>query len=72
MSSFMGYVPVEKPVISLIVIIDDPKGIYYGGEVAAPVFQRIASEVLRYLRIPGKRTMPVKTLASHQRTAHER
>jgi cell division protein FtsI (penicillin-binding protein 3) len=71
-ASFVGYVPVEKPAISMIVIIDDPKGLFYGGDVAAPVFQSIASETLRYLRIPGKRTSPVKTIASHQRTAEER
>jgi len=64
-ASFVGYVPVEKPIISMIVIIDDPKGLFYGGEVAAPVFQRIASEILRYLRIPGKRIGPERTIASH-------
>lgn len=71
-ASFVGYAPVEKPAISMIVIIDDPKGLYYGGDVAAPVFQTIASETLRYLRIPGKQTMPVQTIASHQRKAQER
>lgn len=71
-ASFIGFVPVEKPVISLIVIIDNPKGIFYGGEVAAPVFQEIASETLRYLKIPGKRIMPEKTIASQQRTPQVR
>ena len=70
-SSFVGYVPVEKPAISMIVILDDPKGLYYGGEVAAPVFRNIASETLRYLRIPGKQMIPVKIIASRQRESQE-
>jgi cell division protein FtsI/penicillin-binding protein 2 len=68
-ASFAGYVPVENPIMSMIVIIDDPKGLFYGGEVAAPVFQTIASETLRYLHIPGKRIIPERTVASHKRTA---
>jgi cell division protein FtsI/penicillin-binding protein 2 len=71
-ASFVGYVPVEKPIISMIVLIDDPKGSFYGGEVAAPVFQVIASETLRYLEIPGQSIVPERTIASQQRTAKER
>jgi len=72
MASFVGYVPVEEPLLSMIVIIDDPKGLFYGGEVAAPVFQRIAAETLRYLQIPAKKTLPEKTVASYKRAALER
>jgi cell division protein FtsI/penicillin-binding protein 2 len=38
--------------LSILVIIDEPKGKYYGGTVAAPVFRRIAREALNYLNIP--------------------
>ena len=51
-SSFAGFVPADNPVLSMIVVIDEPKGPYSGGEVAAPVFREIASLVLRQLRIP--------------------
>jgi cell division protein FtsI (penicillin-binding protein 3) len=51
-SSFAGFVPADNPVLSMVVVIDEPQGPYSGGEVAAPVFREIASLVLRQLRIP--------------------
>lgn len=51
-SVFMGFVPADNPVISIVVVIDDPKGAYYGGQVSAPVFREVALKVLRYLGIP--------------------
>jgi cell division protein FtsI (penicillin-binding protein 3) len=51
LASFVGFVPAEKPVISMIVVIDDPRtDLQYGGQVAAPVFHDVASRVLFYLR----------------------
>ena len=42
-ASFVGYFPAENPVYSCIIVIDDPKkGSIYGGEVAGPVFRKIA------------------------------
>ncbi len=47
---FVGFVPADKPIISMIVVIDEPKiGGYYGGDVAAPLFREIARRVLLYL-----------------------
>ncbi len=63
-ASFAGFAPAEKPVISMIIVIDDPQGQYYGGQVAAPVFREIAAQVLRYLHIP-----PQKSLSEHIITA---
>jgi cell division protein FtsI/penicillin-binding protein 2 len=51
-ASFVGFVPADDPVISIIVVIDEPQGQFYGGDVAAPVFRDIASLTLCYLRIP--------------------
>ncbi len=51
-SSFAGFVPADNPALSMVVVIDEAKGPYSGGEVAAPLFREIASLVLRYLRIP--------------------
>jgi cell division protein FtsI/penicillin-binding protein 2 len=52
MASFVGFIPVETPVLSIIVVLDEPKtDEYYGGQAAAPVFREIAVRVLRYLNI---------------------
>lgn len=51
-SWFVGYTPAENAEIAILVMLDEPKGSYYGGTVAAPVFQEIASKVLPYLSIP--------------------
>jgi len=53
-SWFVGYVPAENPEISILVLLDEPVGSYYGGTVAAPVFQEIASKALPYLSVPTK------------------
>jgi cell division protein FtsI (penicillin-binding protein 3) len=50
-ASFAGFLPVENPAISIIVVADDPQGAYYGGTVCGPAFQRIADQTVRYLRI---------------------
>ena len=51
-SSFLGFAPAEDPQILGLCIIYDPKGVYYGGTVAAPVIQDIFENVLSYLDIP--------------------
>jgi len=44
-ASFAGYFPADNPIYSCIVVIKDPKvGSYYGGEVAGPVFRKIADK----------------------------
>jgi stage V sporulation protein D (sporulation-specific penicillin-binding protein) len=53
-SWFVGYVPAENPELSILVLLDEPVGSYYGGTVAAPVFQEIASKALPYLSVPTK------------------
>jgi len=52
-ASFVGFAPVEPSRIVVAVVVDEPKGKYYGGEVAAPVFSGIASETLRLLGEPA-------------------
>ncbi|HZK12555.1 MAG TPA: penicillin-binding transpeptidase domain-containing protein [Atribacterota bacterium] len=53
-SWFVGYVPAENPELAILVLLDEPVGSYYGGTVAAPVFQEIASKALPYLSVPTK------------------
>ena len=50
-SSFLGFAPAEDPKILGLCIIHDPKGVYYGGTVAAPVIRSIFANVLPYLGI---------------------
>lgn len=51
-SSFAGILTVNNPRLAILVVIDTPRGQYYGGDVAAPVFKNIAEEAIRYLAIP--------------------
>ncbi|PYS38618.1 MAG: penicillin-binding protein [Acidobacteria bacterium] len=51
-ASFAGFAPAVNPAISMIVMIDEPVGAHHGGDVAAPVFKRIAEQVLRYMSLP--------------------
>jgi cell division protein FtsI/penicillin-binding protein 2 len=51
LASFGGFFPAEAPALSMIVVIDEPQGQYYGGQVAAPLFRQIGRQVLRYLKI---------------------
>ncbi len=50
-SSFVGFVPAEDPVATILVIVDEPEGEGWGGSVAAPAFSTIASELLYYMKI---------------------
>jgi hypothetical protein len=45
-ASFAGYAPASNPVISMIVVVDEPQGAHHGGEVAAPIFKQIADQIL--------------------------
>jgi cell division protein FtsI (penicillin-binding protein 3) len=65
-ASFVGFVPVENPVLAIVVVIDEPRGEYYGGDVAAPVFKAIASQALRYLQVPKDEafTKPIMTAST--------
>jgi cell division protein FtsI (penicillin-binding protein 3) len=51
-ANFVGFVPAEKPALSIIVVIDEPAGDIFGGTVAAPVFADLAQYGLRLFRIP--------------------
>ena len=53
LASFIGFVPADAPRLVILVMIDEPEKSYWGGDVAAPVFQKIARKTLRYLNIPS-------------------
>lgn len=48
-ASFLGFVPVEEPKLSIVVVVDEPRPVYYGGVVSAPVFRQVAADSLAYL-----------------------
>ncbi len=50
-SSFAGFLPADDPFISMIIVIDEPKGSYYAGDIACPVFNTIATQVIQYLTV---------------------
>jgi len=56
-SSFIGFAPSNDPHIVVYVGIDEPKGYYYGGQVAAPVFRRIVDETLHYMGVPAQKRL---------------
>ena len=48
-SSFLGFAPANDPTVLVLVIIDNPTGVYYGGTIAAPVAKEIFENILPYL-----------------------
>lgn len=50
-STFVGFVPADQPKFVILVVIDEPKGSYYGGVVAAPVFREVGQWALNYLKV---------------------
>ena len=51
-ASFIGFAPVSDPRLIVAVMVDEPQGGYYGGQVAAPVFSNIVAGSLRMLGVP--------------------
>jgi cell division protein FtsI (penicillin-binding protein 3) len=56
-ASFTGFAPISDPAVTILVSLDSPVGLHEGGMVAAPVFKRVAEQVLPYLDVP--RDVPV-------------
>lgn len=69
-SSFVGFAPVSNPRVVVAVTIDEPKGHYYGGRVAAPVFADIVASSLRRLDIEPDE--PVDALAAESPNQEKR
>lgn len=51
-STFVGFAPLPRPEVALVVVIDEPRNGYYAAEVAAPVWSKIMAEALRMRRVP--------------------
>lgn len=57
-ASFAGFAPINNPAIVVAVILDSAVGLHQGGQVSAPVFQRVAQQVLEYLHVPHDVELP--------------
>ena len=56
-ASFTGFAPISNPAVTILVSLDSPVGEHEGGQVAAPIFKRVAELVLPYLDVP--RDVPI-------------
>jgi len=50
-SSFVGFFPADNPEVCISIVLDEPKGEHYGGQVAAPIFHKVAESVANYLSV---------------------
>ncbi len=60
--SFIGFAPADDPRVVVEIVLDNPKKGYFGGQVAAPVFQRVMSFALTTLGVPQPITRPAPLL----------
>src|SRR5271169_6891286 len=63
-ASFIGFSPVNTPAVTIAVILDSPIGLHQGGQVSAPVFKRIAEQVLEYMHVPHDADLKRQTMAA--------
>jgi cell division protein FtsI/penicillin-binding protein 2 len=66
-ASFGGFAPASAPRLVALVVIDKPRGLHYGGQVAAPVFRRIMEDALSYVRAPRDEGSVMLALARRSR-----
>ncbi len=52
-ASFVGFAPADDPQVIAIAIVNNPQGVYYGGQVAAPIVRQLYENILPYLGIEG-------------------
>lgn len=57
-ASFAGFAPINDPQIAVVVILDSAVGLHQGGQVSAPVFQRVMQQTLEYLHVPHDVQLP--------------
>jgi cell division protein FtsI (penicillin-binding protein 3) len=73
-ASFVGFVPSQDPAFVIVVVVDSPHGrnLYYGGSVAAPIFQRIADAALRHQGIPPSINAAPPVLVARREESRQR
>jgi cell division protein FtsI (penicillin-binding protein 3) len=70
-ASFAGFAPINNPAITVAVVLDSAVGLHQGGQVSAPVFSKIAQQVLEYLHTPHDLEIPAsrQVLLAQSRTS---
>ncbi len=63
--SFMGFLPAEEPKVSIIVMLDEPTGARFSGQIAGPLFKAVATQTMQYF----KQTEFFGTLSAHEASA---
>lgn len=61
-ATFAGFAPVNNPAVTIVVTLDSAKGLHQGGQISAPVFTRIAQQVLAYMNVPHDAPLNPKRL----------
>jgi cell division protein FtsI (penicillin-binding protein 3) len=61
-ASFVGFAPINNPAVTILVTLDSAVGAHEGGQIAAPVFKRIAQQILAYMDVPHDIPVPARTL----------
>ena len=66
-SSFVGFLPADNPLITILVLIDEPSTAHYGGVIAAPAFSRMAERIMRYMNIKPEEETPSTDTAAYDK-----
>lgn len=70
--SFIGFGPFEDPQYVVLIVVDNPSGVYYGAQVAAPVFKEMMTEIVRFKGIRPSHPTDVKEIASSSQNRKQR
>ena len=71
-ASFVGFGPVEDSQVVILVVLDDPSGVYYGGQICAPVASEILGQIMRHLNIQPQITNEPLVLKPVQQSTVQR
>jgi cell division protein FtsI (penicillin-binding protein 3) len=63
-ASFLGFFPYKNPRYTLLVVVDEPQGTYWGGKIASPVFRKITERLIHHFRLMDY--IPAGTIAQWQ------
>jgi len=67
--SFVGFAPADDPRFAMLVMLDEPKNEKWGSEAAAPVFNAIGREILRYLEVAPRDAQPLQIVTGAEAVA---
>jgi cell division protein FtsI (penicillin-binding protein 3) len=67
--SFVGFAPTDDPRLAMLVMLDEPKNEKWGSEAAAPVFNAIGREILRYLEVAPRDVQPLQIVTGPEAVA---